>query len=89
VAALKRSNELVRSSFELVFLTAVFAIVLEEAFIHAGREAGLLVSGSDTWGQWLGSSVATTLITPLAALTTSVAYVRLATHTKEFERDNL
>jgi hypothetical protein len=67
VAALKRSNELTRNHFELVF--------------HAGALAGLVVSGSDTWGQWIGGSIATTLITPLAALTASVAYIRLATHT--------
>jgi uncharacterized protein YjeT (DUF2065 family) len=36
VAALKRSNELVRGNFELVFLTAAFAVVLEEAIADAG-----------------------------------------------------
>ena len=50
VAALKRSSELVRNHFELVFLTAAFATVLEEVAIHAGAVVGLLVSGSDTWG---------------------------------------
>jgi hypothetical protein len=74
VAALKRSSGLVRSHFELVFLTAALAIVLEEAGIHAGGVAGLIVTGSDTWGQWIGGWIATSLITPLAALATSVAY---------------
>ena len=77
VAALKRSSELVRNHFELVFLTAAFATVLEEAATHAGAVAGLFISGSDTWGQWLGSSIATTLILPLAAFTTSAAYMYL------------
>lgn len=77
VAALKRSSELVRGHFELVFLTAALATVLEEAATHAGGVAGLMVSGSETWGQWLGSSIATTLILPLAAFATSVAYMRL------------
>jgi hypothetical protein len=78
VAALKRSNRLVRDHFWLVFLTATLAFILEEALIHAGALVGHLVSGSDTWGEWIGSSIAASLITPLAALTTSVAYGRLA-----------
>lgn len=78
VAALRRSNQLVRDHFWLVFLTATLAFILEEALIHAGALVGHLVSGSDTWGEWLGSSIAASLITPLAALTTSVAYGRLA-----------
>jgi hypothetical protein len=73
-----RSNQLVRDHFWLVFLTATLAFILEEALIHAGALVGHLVSGSDTWGEWLGSSIAASLITPLAALTTSVAYGRLA-----------
>jgi hypothetical protein len=82
VAALKRSNELVRGHFELVFLTAASATVLEEVAVHAGGAAGLLVSGSDTWGQWLGGSLATLLTMPLAAFATSVAYVNLTAHTR-------
>jgi hypothetical protein len=82
VAALKRSNEVVRGHFELVFLTATFAAVLEEVAVHAGAVAGLLVFDSDTWGQWLGSSIATVLIMPLAAFATSVTYILLMTHTR-------
>jgi hypothetical protein len=82
VAALKRSNELVRGHFELLFLTAALATVSEEVAVHTGGVAGLLVSGSDTWGQWLGSSIATLLIMPLAAFATSVTYIHLAAHTK-------
>ena len=78
VAALKRSSELVRGHFELVFLTAALVTVLEEAAVHAGGVGGLLASGSDTWGQWLGGSIATSLIMPLAAFVTSVTYMRLA-----------
>jgi hypothetical protein len=77
VAALERSSELVRGHFELVFLTATFGIVFEEAASHAGAVAGLLVTNSDTWGQWLGASVVTTLVMPLAAFATSVAYMHL------------
>lgn len=82
VAALKRSNELVRDHFELVFLTAALATVLEEVAVHAGGVAGLLISGSDTWGQGLGGAIATLLTMPLAALVTSVTYTRLAAHTR-------
>jgi hypothetical protein len=39
---------------------------------------GLLISGSETWGEWIGGTIAASLLTPLAALTTSVAYVHLA-----------
>lgn len=74
LAALRRSNELVRGRFELVFLTAAFAIILEEAVMDGGALAGLLVSGSDTWGEWVGGSIAAMLIMPLAALATALAY---------------
>ena len=82
VAALKRSNELVRGHFELMFLTATLATVLEEVAVHAGGVAGLLVSGSDTWGQWLGGSIAVVLTMPLAAIATSVTYIHLTAHTR-------
>jgi hypothetical protein len=92
VVALKRSKELVRGHFWMAFKTATLAFLLEEAGIHAGalvgllEEAGihagalvgLLISGSETWGEWIGGTIAALLLTPLAALTTSVAYVHLA-----------
>ena len=77
VAALKRSDALVEGHFELAFLTAALAIVLEEAIIHAGAAAGLAVTGSYTWGQFIGGWIATLLITPFAALATSIAYSRV------------
>jgi hypothetical protein len=80
IAALKRSNGLVRGHFRLVFLTATLALILEEAFTHSGALVGLLISGSDTWGEWVGATIAASLITPLAALATSVTFQRLATH---------
>ena len=82
VEALKRSNKLVRGHFELVFLTAALATALEEVAVHTGGIAGLLLSGSDTWGQWLGSSITALLIMPLAAFATSVTYIHLVKHTK-------
>ena len=86
VAALRRSNELVRGHFELVFLTAALATVLEEVAIHAGGVAGLRVSGSDTWGQWLGGSIATLLTMPLAAFATSATYTHLTAHARQLKR---
>jgi hypothetical protein len=77
LAVLKRSNELVRGNFELVFLTAAFAVVLEEAFADAGMLGGLALTGSETWGEWLGGSVATVLILPLASLATALVYGHL------------
>jgi hypothetical protein len=80
VEALKRSSGLVRDRFKLVFLTATLAFILEEAIIHAGAVVALLISDSDTWGEWAGGTIAASLITPLAALATSVTYQRLTTH---------
>ena len=75
--ALRRSNELVRGHFELVFLTAALAVVLEEAIADAGTLGGLALTGSETWGQWIGGSVATVLILPVASFATALAYGHL------------
>jgi hypothetical protein len=77
-AALKRSNELVRSHFWFIFATATVAFVSEEVLIHAGAVGGFLVSGSHTWGEWIGGSIVAALIIPLAAFVTSLAYERRA-----------
>jgi hypothetical protein len=79
--ALKRSNALARSRFWFTLATATLAFVLEEALIHAGAVGGYLVSGSHTWGEWLGGSIVAALVIPLAAFTTSLAYERLAQST--------
>jgi hypothetical protein len=77
VAALKRSNELVRGNFELIFLTAAFAVVLEEAVADVGTLGGHALTGSVTWGEWLGGSVATIVILPVASFTTALVYGHL------------
>jgi len=77
VAALRRSNEIVRGHFESVFLTAAFAVVLEEAVMDAGALGGLMFTGSETWGEWIGGSVAAVLILPAASFATALAYSRL------------
>ena len=80
VQALKHSNRLVRGHFWLVFLTATLAFILEETLVHAGAFAGNLILGSDTWGEWAGATISAALITPVAALATSVTYQRLKSH---------
>jgi len=77
LAALRRSNELVRGNFELVFLTAAFAVVLEEAVADAGTLGGLALTGSETWGEWLGGSVGTVAILPVASFATALVYGHL------------
>ena len=74
VGALRRSSALVREYFEVVFLTAAFAVILEEAIADGGALVGLVVSGSETWGEWVGGTVAEILIMPLAAFATAQAY---------------
>jgi hypothetical protein len=80
LTALRRSNELVRGHFELVFLTAAFAVILEEGVLGVGAYVGLVVSGSETWGEWVGGSVAALLILPLASLATALTYDCLSQH---------
>ena len=77
LAVLGRSNELVRGRFELVFLTAALAVVLEEAVMDAGALGGLAVTGSETWGEWMGCSVAAVLILPIASFATALVYGEL------------
>ena len=78
VASLKRSSALVRGRFWFVLGTATLAFVMEEAVIHAGALAMGSITGSHTWGEWVGGSIVAALAIPLAALTTSVAYSRVA-----------
>src|SRR5829696_1139385 len=78
VSSLKRSSALVRGHFWFVLGTATLAFVSEEAVIHAGALATGSITGSHTWGEWVGGSIVAALTIPLAALTTSVAYSRVA-----------
>src|SRR5215217_8246426 len=78
VASLKRSRALVRGRFWFVLGTATLAFVSEEAVIHTGALATGSITGSHTWGEWVGGVIVAALAIPLAALTTSVAYSRVA-----------
>ena len=74
LAALRRSYELVSGHFEVVFLTAAFAVILEEVVLAAGAFLGLIVTGSETWGEWVGGTLAATLMLPLASFATALVY---------------
>ena len=77
LAALRRSNQLARGNFELVFLTAAFAVVLEEAVADAGALGGLALTGSEIWGEWMGGTAALVVILPVASFATALVYGRL------------
>lgn len=81
LAALRRSYELVQGHFEVVFLTAAFAVILEEAALSAGAFLGLTVTGSETWGEWVGGTLAATLLLPLASFATALVYGLLSQET--------
>jgi len=74
IAATQRSNALVRGHFWFVFMTASVAYYLEGVVTHAGAAAVGFVTGSYTWGEWVGGSVVAMLVMPLAAFATSLAY---------------
>ena len=53
---------------------------MEEAVLSAGAFVGLVVSGSETWGEWVGGSVAALLILPWASIATALVYNLLSQH---------
>jgi hypothetical protein len=77
-AATRRSNDLVRSRFWLVFMTATVAYYLEGVVIHEGALVAGSFTGSQTWGAWMGGSIVATLAMPLAAFATSLAHSSVA-----------
>ncbi|MDQ3436693.1 MAG: hypothetical protein M3491_05045 [Actinomycetota bacterium] len=78
LAATRRSNELVRGHFWLVFMTATVAYYLEGVVIHEGALVAGAFTGSHTWGAWVGGSIVATLAMPLAAFATSLAHSSVA-----------
>ena len=85
VSSLKRSSALVRGHFWFVLGTATLAFVSEEAAIHAGALVAGTITGSHTWGEWVGGSIVAALAIPLSALTTSVAYSRVGKRSRPLE----
>jgi hypothetical protein len=78
LAAIRRSNQLVRGRFWFVFMTATVAYYLEGVVVHEGAVVAGSVTGSHTWGAWAGGSIVATLVVPLAAFATSLAHSSLA-----------
>jgi len=68
----------VRGHFWLVFMTATVSYSLEGVVIHFGAQVAGAVTGSHTWGEWVGGSLVATLVVPLAAFATSLAHSSLA-----------
>ena len=76
-AARRRSNKLVRGHFWFVFMIAGVAYYLEGVITHAGAFAAGVVTGSHTWGEWVGGSILAMLVMPLAAFATSLTHSSL------------
>jgi uncharacterized membrane protein len=74
LAAIRRSNQLVRGHFWFVFMTATVAYYLEGVVVHEGAVVAGSITGSHTWGAWAGGSIVATLVVPLAAFATSLAH---------------
>jgi hypothetical protein len=74
IAAIRQSNQLSRGHFWFLFMTATVAYFLEGTVIHFGAQVAGLVTGSHTWGEWVGGSMVATLVLPLAAFATSLAH---------------
>jgi hypothetical protein len=74
LAAMRRSRELVRGHFWFVFLTASAAYYLEGVFTHLGAWMTGWITGSHTWGEWVGGSIVAAVVMPVAAFATSLAH---------------
>ena len=74
LAAMQRSRELVRGNFWFVFMTASVAYYLEGVIIHLGAWMNGWMTGSHTWGEWVGGSILAAVVTPMAAFATSLAH---------------
>jgi hypothetical protein len=88
LAATRRSYQLVRGRFWFVFMTATVAYYLEGVVIHFGAQVAGLVTGSHTWGEWVGGSIVATLAVPLAAFATSLTHSSVARREGIVEEDS-
>jgi hypothetical protein len=77
LAALGRSSGLVRGRFWSVFAVATVAVVVEHAVIHVTAHEAEPVLGSELLGL-LGAALAVAAVSPVAALTISLAYDRIS-----------
>jgi hypothetical protein len=76
-ASLRRSSELVRGAFWVVFATVTMSVIFEHAVIHATAHEAEPALGSLALGL-LGAAIATAAVSAPAAFTISVVYERLA-----------
>jgi hypothetical protein len=60
-----------------VFMTASVAYYLEGILVDAGAWGLGTITGSLTWGEWVGGSILAALVMPVAAFTTSLAHSNL------------
>lgn len=74
LVAIRRSRELVRGHFWFVFMTASVAYYLEGSVTHIGGWATGWMTGSHTWGEWVGGSIMAAVVMPVAAFATSLAH---------------
>jgi hypothetical protein len=88
IAATRRSSQLVSGRFWFVFMTTTVAYYLEGVLIHFGAQVAGLVTGSHTWGEWVGGSIVATLAMPLAAFATSLAHSSVARREGIVEEDS-
>jgi hypothetical protein len=80
LAAMRRSRELVRGRFWFVFMTASVAYYLEGVVVDLGAWGVGAVTGSLTWGEWVGGSILSAVVMPVAAFATSLAHSSLEKH---------
>jgi hypothetical protein len=80
LVAMRRSRELVRGNFWFVFMTASVAYYLEGVIIHLGAWTTGWITGSHTWGEWVGGSILAAVVMPVAAFATSMAHSSIDKH---------
>jgi hypothetical protein len=77
VAAIRRSNELVRGHFWAVFATVTVSLLVEHSVIHATSQTADSLLGSQLLAL-AGAGLVVAAVSPPAALTISIVYDRLA-----------
>jgi hypothetical protein len=76
LGGLGRSNELVRGRFRFAFVTATVPLLAEHGVVHATTHGGRLVFSLPL--SMVVAAVAVALVSPVAALSVSLAFDRLA-----------
>jgi uncharacterized membrane protein YgcG len=77
IAAIRRSNDLVRGDFWPVFATVTVSLLVEHGVIHATAHTAESLVGSQLLAL-LGAGLVVAAVSPPAALTISIVYDRLA-----------